>query len=397
METIKNKVIVWGIDNFNTLALMRAIGEGDLDLFFLIKGSAGYAAKSKYCKAYAETTSVEDGFAYLQNHFANEDHKPIIIVSGDDTITFIDQNKEAFESKFIIPGTSRKGDVEKHIDKNTMTQMAEQIGIVCPQSKKVGRDTDIAGTRYPCLLKPSHEKPGQYNEFKFKICKNESELKRTLRLVRRDSEFILQQYIPKKEELLIYGARMLDGNTVIAGGLFKDRWSESGAGSHGYITADLPACVNISAIREFLAQIDYYGPFSFEYGLFENVAYFFEVNLRNDGTGQFFHQAGANIPLAYVYSCAGLDYTTVPTRVDNKQMFIDEVFDYENVLLGRITKKQWKHDLSKATAFRFYNPHDPAPYEAVRKGSVKQMVKEIVLKRFRLYVVFVLDKLGLRK
>ena len=38
METIKNKVIVWGIDNFNTLALMRAIGEGDLDLFFLIKG-----------------------------------------------------------------------------------------------------------------------------------------------------------------------------------------------------------------------------------------------------------------------------------------------------------------------------------------------------------------------
>lgn len=46
METIKNPVIVWSIDDFNTLGLLRELGQSRLDLVFLIKGKAGYG-KSK--------------------------------------------------------------------------------------------------------------------------------------------------------------------------------------------------------------------------------------------------------------------------------------------------------------------------------------------------------------
>ena len=38
-----------------------------------------------------------------------------------------------------------------------------------------------------------------------KICKNEKELKQTLRFVRHESVFILQQYIKKEKDLLVYG------------------------------------------------------------------------------------------------------------------------------------------------------------------------------------------------
>ena len=397
MQAIQNTVIVWSIDDFNTLGLMRELGGAELDLFFLVKGSAGFAVKSKYCKQYVETPTIEDGYRYLMEHYADAPHKPIIIVSSDEIITFVDQHKEEFEKHFIIPATTEKGNIEKYIDKNTMTALAEQIGILCPKSRALTKGADISGIEYPCLIKPSHQKPGHYNEFKFKICKNERALKRTLRFVRPDSEFIVQQYVPKQLDLLVYGGRMWDGNTVLAGAFIRDRWADSGSSSHGYFSNEIPACADASKIRAFVEQIDYHGLFSVEYGLLDDKAYFFEINLRNDGTSHYFYQAGANLPLAYVYSCAGLDYSEIPTEVSGEQWFIDELFDVENVLLGKISRKTWKRDMAEATVFKYYDKNDTVPYEIAKKGRVKQIVKDIILKRFRLYIVFVLDKLGLRK
>ena len=43
-----NKIIIWGIDDFNTLGLLREYKEFQMNVFFLIKGKASYACKSKY-------------------------------------------------------------------------------------------------------------------------------------------------------------------------------------------------------------------------------------------------------------------------------------------------------------------------------------------------------------
>ena len=397
MEKVENKVIVWSIDDFNTLGLMRELGSADLDMLFLIKGSAGFAARSKYCKKYVETPTIEDGYNYLLSNFKSEIVKPIIIIASDEIITFADQNKAELQKNFIVPGTKEQGNLEKYIDKNTMTALAEDIGILCPKSRAIKKGSDISGIEYPCLIKPSHQKAGYYNEFKFKICKNQRALKRTLRYVRADSEFIVQQYIPKERDLLVYGGRMWDGNTVFAGAFVRDRWADSGSSSHGFFSEIMPSCADTSKIREFLERIDYYGLFSVEYGLLNEKAYFFEINLRNDGTSHYFYQAGANIPLAYVYSSAGLDYSQIPTKVEGEKWFIDEVFDIENVILRRIKRKTWKKDLREATVFKYYDKDDTVPYEMVKKGKTKQIVRDIILKRFRLYIVFVLDKMGLRK
>ena len=397
MNKVENKVIVWGVDGFNTLGLMRELGSSDLDLVFLIKGHKGIAASSKYCQKYIETASIKDGYNYLISNYKDEIHKPIIITSGDDIITYIDRCREELEKYFILPVTSEKGNIEKYIDKNTMTALAEEIGILCPKSIYITKKSDISSVRYPCIIKPSHQKPGHYNEFKFRICKNEKKLKRTLRYVRVDSEFIVQEYIPKDFDLLVYGGRMWDGNTVIAGSFVRDRWADSGSSSHGYLVSQLAEGANLSKIREYLERIDYHGLFSFEYGLLDGNAYFFEVNLRNDGTSHYFYQAGANIPLAYVYSAAGLDYSRVPVNVEGKKWFIDELYDIENVYTGKIKRKQWKRDKDEATIFKYYDKEDMAPYELEKKGRCKQIVQDLILKRFRLYIVFVLDKLGLRK
>jgi len=218
-----------------------------------------------------------------------------------------------------------------------------------------------------------------------------------MRYVRNDSEFILQQYIPKIADLLIYGCRMWDGKVVFAGTFIRDRFADSGSSSHGYFSKKIPNCVDSSKIREFVERIDYYGLFSVEYGLYDEKAFFFEINLRNDGTSHYFFQAGANLPLAFVYSSAGIDYSSISTEITNEGFFIDEIFDIENVILRRIKKKQWKKDMSEATIFKYYDKEDIVPYNIVKKRKNIQIIKDLLLKKFRLYIVFVLDKLGFRQ
>lgn len=397
MNTVQNKVIVWSIDDFNTMGLMRELGQDDLDLLFLIKGKAGIATKSKYCKEYVETDSIESGFEYLKRHFHDCEYKPIVIIASDEIVTYVDLHRDELNNRYILPVTAEKGNTAKYIDKNTMTALAQEIGILCPESIRVRAGSDIENVKYPCLIKPSHQKPGHYNEFKFKVCKNEAQLKRALSYVRKDSEFILQQYIPKEYDLLVYGGRMHDGTTVIAGTLVRDRLSEGGSSAHGYLIPHTPECVDVELIKKYLEIIDYKGLFSFEYGMVGDKAYFFEVNLRNDGTSHDFFQAGANIPLAYVYSCASLDYSSIPTIVRDQCWFVDDVFDIENVITRKISKAKWKKDKDEATIFRFYDSNDPGPWKEVLKTKNKQIFRDIVLNKFRIYIVFVLDKLGLRK
>lgn len=397
-EQIKHMVIIWGADDFNTLGLLRQLSRPEVELFFLIRGKPSYASMSKYCRNSHQVDSLDDGKKYLLQNFSSEEYKPIIIASSDGIITYIDQHRYELEPYFILPGTIQSGLIGKYIDKNNMGELANQHGFLCPKSQFIKWDSDISNIEYPCIIKPSHEQPGFYNEFKFKLCRNPRELKNVLCNVRKNSEFILQQYIEKELDLLVYGARLRNGKTILAGAFIRDRWADSGSSSHGYLTDKIPLSANVEGINSFLSSIDYYGPFSFEYGLIGDKAYFFEVNLRNDGTSHYFYQAGANIPLAYVYSCIGIDYSIVPTSVKaTPQYYIDELFDVENVLHRRLSYKQYKKDKQKATIFKYFDVNDIEPWQYVKKRRFKIIVKDIILKKYRLYIVRILERWGLRK
>lgn len=398
MNTIPNKVIIWAGDDFNILGLLRELVPFGIDVLFLVKGKPSYASRSKYNKNMVSVSNNDEALQYLLKNFKQEINKPIILTSGDGIMVFIDQHKEVLEPYFILSGTKEKGLQEKYTDKNTMTELAEHLGIICPKSTFVNKNSDVTGWSYPCIIKPAHQKPGHYNEFKFKICKDESALKHTLSMVHPGSEFILQQYINKEHDILVYGARMMDGKTVVAGIFVKDRLADSGSSSFGHIYSleDVPASIknsiDIEKIALYLEKIDYKGLFSFEYGYVDGKSYFYEVNLRNDGTSHYFYQLGANIPLAFVYSCVGKDYSKIQTQVERTGCFIDEVFDIENVFHRRISIKQWKLSMKEADVFKYYSPEDQDPWKYVKKGRLKQMFQDIVLAKYRLYVVYLMDK-----
>lgn len=394
MTNIKNRVIIWGVDNFNTLGLFRQLGPAGINLFFLIYGKkTGCASASKWCKEYALVDSIEDGAKYLFEHFVHETDKPIIITPGDGIIEYIDTHRVEFERCFLVSGTMERGILTKINNKNAMTALAARLGFTVPQSMECRWNTDISGVEYPCIIKPSHLTAGHYNEFKFKICKDEHELKKTLKYVRNESEFVLQQYIPKERDFLVYGCRLKDGKCLIAGILKKDRFADNGDSSHGLITADIPKCVDVSLIESFMSEIDYYGLFSVEYGYYDKKAYFFEVNLRNDGTSHYFYQAGANIPLAWVFDRVGMDFNHVPVVVMKDKWFIDEICDVANVWAGRVSRKQWKKERAEATVFKYYDESDPQPWLNMKRGRWKTLLLNSVMKKYRLYIVYLLERI----
>lgn len=394
VQTIKNKIIIWGHDNYNTLGLLRQLSGEDREILFLMWGKpASCASASKWFGEYEITDSIEEGYQYLLTNFVDESQKPVIFTPSDEIIEFIDQHKSELEKQFIIPGTREQGLLTKIDDKNTMAELARKLGFLVPQSQVCRKNTDLQNVQYPCIIKPAHTTIGHRNEFKFKICKNEKELAGALKYVREESEFILQQYIPKESDALVYGCRMKDGTVKIAGTIIRDRFCRTGETSHGLVTAELPNHIERNSIEKFLNEIDYCGLFSFEYGLYDGKAFFFEVNLRNDGTSHFFQQAGANIPLAWYYDAIGKNYSLIHTEVTEDCWYIDELFDVANVWNRTISRRQWKKERVEASVFKYYDADDKKPWENMKRHRVKKILQDTIIKKYRLYIVWMMDKL----
>lgn len=389
---IPNKVIIWGIDNFNTLGLLRQFNN-EADLFLLVYGKrTGCATSSKYCKDLAQAQTIENGFEYLKNHFAHEVHKPVIITPGDEIIEFIDQHKNEFEDYFIVPGTSDSGLLTKYDNKIEMARLAKEVEMDVPFSMTCKWDTPLDRIIYPCFLKPSHIMSGHKNEFKCRRVNSKKELEKVLKLVRKDSEFLLQQFIPTEKEFVVSGCRMNDGRVVISGNYTTLRYADDGNSSYATISDEIPQMIDVKKIEQFLAKIDYHGIFGFEYGLWNGKAYFFEVNMRNDGTSQTFFLAGANRVLAWVYNAVGQDDTQLCSKVKNPGTFMDELMDVANVWHGRITRKEWQKQRDEATYLKYIYPDDMKPYEVMRKKRWQMMLQYAVVKKYRLYIVYLMDK-----
>lgn len=394
----KPKVIIWGVDDYNVLGLFRELGKFNLEIIFLIfQGVKNCATLSKYCSKYIESESLDDGLKYLLEIGANSTNKAVIINSNDLIAEFLDLHREDLLKFYYVPGTATPGLLKKVDSKAVMTEMAERLGFIVPKSRICQYNSNIDDVEFPCLLKPTNQTYGKYNEFKFRVCKDKKSLINTLRFVRKDSNFILQQYIPKESVALVYGCRTPDGKTYLAGVLEKDRFCDNGDGSHGVLFRNFPSYIPSDLIIKFVESVDFYGLFSVEFLVYKGKAYFIEINWRNDGTSHLFFQAGANIPLLWIKLCLGESANNINWQVRDRSYFIDEIFDMDNIRRNVVSKEQWRSEREQATVFKYYDVDDLKPYEVMKKNKKKKLLLDAIVARNRLYIVWLMDKLGLRR
>ena len=384
---VPNKVIVFGRDNYNTLGLARQLGGQNFDLLFLMPGGNHHCAtESKFCRKIKHVKDHAEAIEFLLNSFADEPFKPIIIAGADLEAEALDQHRDALVKHYIVPGTKKQNLLTTIDDKNIMVKMAEEIGFTVPKSIRVTADSilpdDLA---YPCLIKPAKYPSGHKKEFKMKKCANRGQLEDTLRHVRPDSVFIVQEYIPKDIEIFINGCRTWDNNITIAGTCHRDRYLNDI--SHGQIRKGISDLIDLDLVKSMLERIDFYGLFSFEFGRYNGKAYFWETNLRNDGASYSFFKAGANLPLVWVYSSAGLDYSVVPSTVEKEMWYMDELYDCLNIKKGIVTKEQWQKERREAEVFRYFDEDDLGPWKYVNRRRHYLRLERSLLDKYRPQIV----------
>lgn len=392
---MKSKIVVWGADNYNTLGIIRSLSVGDFDVTLLSNGSKqGVASASKYCARSIVTHSIEEGVKYLVDNFAVEPDyakKTVLITGGDATSIGTAENYDLLKSRFHLMCTDDPEVLIRVTDKNEMGRIARASGILVPKAQEYKPGDTEFTVPFPVILKPVHTE-GRV-EFKTKVVNTPNELLKFSHMLNPNNRYLMQQFIKRSHDIVIYGCVLPNGEMKLAGHHTLERWSDDGGGSYGHLYPDIPQYLNPEALKRFFDTIGYHGLFSAEYGYESGNAYFYEVNLRNDGFCHLSFQNGSNLPLLWVSACLGLPFSG-SVKMTEKCVAMNEIYDIANVLHGNISWERYKHDLREAKAFYFYDPNDLQPYKNMHKRMWWEIPFRAILKSFRPRIVWILKKLG---
>ena len=361
---IDRKIILWGADDYNILGALRQLVPYGCDVLCLFSFPMYECAEhSRYCKNYVAFDTHTEALDYLLTHFQEEKERPILSAHSDVVAELIDLHKDELSKYFVISGTTEQGLLTKIQDKYEMSELAVGCGFNVPHTMPLLPDSDVSAVSLPCFVRSAinTKRTSWHKRVK---CNTLQELKEVQSELTNEDHVIVSDFIAKEYEILVIGVRFHNGNVYIPGCYMKDRWhyGNYGSGSHGQIMPDIPKCINLDSIRKMLSEIDYYGQFSVEYGIVGEKAYFYEINLRNDGTSDYFNQCGANTNLAWVYDCCDLDVSTLYVPVQKTAYMIHEIGDVKNIREMNIPIKEWFRQILEAEVYVYWNKHDIKPF-----------------------------------
>ena len=374
---MSRRIVIWGDDHHNALGLLRMLGGRGFNVLFLVHAmKRNVATASKYCEKYVIVRDIEEGLTFLVNNYTDKKEKAVLFFTADKFSEAANKNYNLLKDYFFITGPTQEGLLTEVDDKYTMSMMASECGITIPQTLLYPLTPLNVVNFFPVIIKPCSP---AYKDFKARVAKNSNQLRKLSKMLIPGKRYVIQSFIKKEADGLVYGCRTWDGKTYLAGICVRNRWGDDSCGSFGYITEEIPDCVCASGIDSFLKRIDFKGIFSVEYALTKDNAYFYEFNLRNDGTSVLFYNAGSNLALFFVNSCFGVD-EKVPIRVQGKQYLMHEILDRFNIYDGIVSKKQWLEDKAKVTLHFLYDPNDMKPYEVQMSLAKKKFIHHIIAK-----------------
>ena len=386
---LNREVVVWGNDNYNLLGVLRQLVPFGIDTFVVFNNSVKHCASvSKYCKHYV-VKNTSEAVDFLLSNYKDYSVKPILILTSDEMASIVDKNKDDFDSYFICSGTSKAGLLSEVLNKNTMANIAQKCGFLVPKHMLLTKETDISSVKYPCFIKPTTSIKGVQNQSGIcQRCNDRDTVQTCMEMFANGDQYVLQEFVDKEYEVLVIGVRLWNGEVYIPGVFSKNRWRNGncGSGSYGILTSEIPQNIDIEPIEKMLSWIDYHGQFSVEYGVVGDKAYFYEVNLRNDGTSDYFRQAGANTNLVWVLNSCGRDVTNIAKPVQCNAMMIDEIEDYNNVKRGIVAKAIWKQQKREASIYVYYDKYDIFPFFMMKwkQWNISRLPKRVMRKIYKL-------------
>lgn len=357
----QNKVIVIGGNHHNTLGVIRSLGYKGLKSHVVVVTDhrSPYVCYSKYVLRYQILPSAGKIVEYLLKIKDAYLIKPVIISCADFVTAELDSHQEQLSNYYHLP--VGKGNIVQVMNKNTMAKIAIDCGFKIPKNV-VLRDVKFSdGKMY--ILKPLRSIEGSKSDIV--IVRSREELDKFLSSPHCNN-LQIQEYIKKKLEFQLIGCSLHSGEEVIIPGasIILRQPENTNTGFLKYVGFNEFHYDKIEACKRFIQAIGYSGLFSMEFlrGS-DEIDYFMEINLRNDGNSICVTAAGVNLP--YIWYCSCLeseDWKNEASRTVRKTIVMPEFDDFVNVLKHRISLKQWIKDVQRTECFMEYDKTDTKPF-----------------------------------
>lgn len=371
MYSTNHPIVVFATEHYNTLGLIRSLGEAGLTPDYIaVKGKAKVASTSKYIGQCYFVDSIDEGYQLLIRKYEKASEKPIVLCMEDKVLGVMDEHYNEICDKFIMFASGAKGRTLKYMDKFEILKIAKKYGLKTLNTIVVDKGTIPEGLEYPVITKSISPTVGGWKS-DVHICENDQELVEAYKNV-LSPQVVIQKYIEKKNEYCLDGFSFDHGKKVYIpiestyNYLIKGYYSP-------YMT--VKPFVNAEmkkALDGMFEEIGFEGIYSIEFLIDQDDNYYFsEINFRHSTWGYAATVAGMNMPELWV---KGMIEGTIPE--DSMKDFrpftaMVEPIDYQKRVVERnMDLKAWVNDLLDCKCPFYFNKNDMEPFfEMIRNNE----------------------------
>lgn len=361
------KVIVYGTNHYNTLNLVRSLGEENYYvILLLIRDKITFVDKSKYvkeCIFIERDTDIVETIKTISAKYYDE--KIILFTSGDNEASFVNSHFKELNKYIVTEGGLCDNDINKYRDKNASNQLAGEIGFNIPKTWIINNEKEVPDCiQYPILVKANNSIYGGKNTLA--VINNIDELKTKLATISSENYPVqVQEYIDKEYEIMLQGCSLNNGKDIIceiANRKLRHYPNPYSAGSFSYsVKVDSnPELIELRILTsKYLKRTNYSGLFSAEFIYCNNKYYFLEINFRNDGTSYLSTSCGCNLADAFCKWQMSIQNKEFKYKAHK---YINLLNDINHVRKGNISFFKWIFQFMGRKCYSHFNWKDIKPF-----------------------------------
>lgn len=372
MSIYKHKFIVFAIDHFNSLGIIRSLGEKGINPIVVLYGEKSkLVQKSKYISEYYRSNNIEECYEYIKDNYSQELYKPFIIATTDETASCLDLHYDELVDKFHFFNAGEQGRITKMMEKEYIAHLAQSCGLKIPKTEEVNRGDMPKSVKFPIMTKSNTPTIHNWKANVF-ICNNENELKEAYKHITQE-RVILQEYIHKKNELNYEGFAINNGQDLYMP--YDNRFyrnTPSSYGQYGFIEKSQQTEL-FHKIKELVKETKFNGIFEIEFLIDQNDNfYFLEINFRSSCWTYAYTKCGINLPIMYSQSVIYGKINTSEEHICKLPFkFMNVIPDFKiNVKNGNLTFTKWVKDFLDIDCSFYFNKKDIMPFLYFIKNKI---------------------------
>ena len=365
MDLNKVNIIIFGGDNYNTLGMIRTLGEKEISFqAIIVRNNFLIASKSRYLKNKKVdiVTSIEDGYKILLNYGKDREDKSFILVEGDYLTGYLDRHYDELCNKFIWNYASKQGELSKYLNKQAQIELVKECGIKVPASQIVNRGEIPDNIEYPIMTKAVTSEISAWKS-EVHICNNEDELRHAFTKIKSD-KIILQKYIKKKNELCLDGYSVNGGNLQFISMATSYTYLLDGGYSFYATITDFADKELEAKVTEVMKKVGYEGIYCIEFIIDEDgTPYFLEINFRNSGWSYASTCVDMPLPILWIESMLTQNVDAgKKKKIPAGYTFVNDIDDFKTRAGKIISYKQWFKEYKQCNCKLILGRNDYKPF-----------------------------------